>query len=393
MKKKVLALAIASASFAGALNATTVYDDGNKKLEINGRVKGYFVTGSDIDGLEYKNGSSRLTLSGESKLDNGLALFGRTEWAYNAAATSEDAAKFISHRLSYAGVKGDFGSFSVGRQWSAYSNVGAYTDQFEYAGGEANLMYSDGDSGGMSGLARANDSLQYNAQFGDLTVTAIAQGTRTMAGLERTRDYGAGLALEYKVVDGLTFGVASHMTQNDLSTTASVDSGDVDGDGNAVFEDVKTTTYNNISTSTVAGAKLLTLDGAVYMAVTGSYHTDIADGVLSTSVDTATEVTRNAFNGGFVEQAIGAEAFVAFFYDKELQSGVYAGYNYLTAENAGVSINPLHYAEVGVRHVFLPATYVYAAYNHDLRTSSTLVDFTSDGNADHRFAFGARYSF
>ncbi len=379
MKKKVLALATVAASFAGALNATTVYDDGDKKFEINGRVKGYFVTGSDIDGLEYKNGSSRLTFSGESKLDNGLVLFGKTEWGYNAAATYEDAAgKFLSHRLSFVGVKGDFGSFSVGRQWSAYSKIGSYTDQFEYLGGEANLMYSDGDSGGMSGLARANDSLQYKGQFGGLMVAAIAQGTRTMAGLGRTRDYGAGLALEYQVVDGFALGVASHMTQNDLQTTTE--------------DDVKTTDKNNITTSTVAGAKLLLLDKAVYVAATGSYHTNIVDGFFS-SAENATEASRTAFNGSFVEEAIGAEAFVAFFYDKELQSGIYAGYDYLTAENKGVSVNPLHYVEVGIRHVFLPSTYAYAAYNHDLRTSSNLADFTDDGNADHRFVFGARYSF
>ncbi len=366
MKSKVLTLAALAVSMTSSLQATKLYDDGTKTLDISGRVKGMFTTGRGNENMNYNNGSSRIRLSGTTALENGVTLFGATEWGYNAAATSQDAPSFISHRLSYAGAKTENHSISMGRQWSVFYNVAAYTDVYEYAGGEANLTYSDGDSGGYSGLGRANDTVKYEGGFGNLHLGLMVQGQRESKmdnGLQR--DYGVGTSIEYKT-ENVNIGIASQLTRNDVTDQYAMRRDDLE------------------TTSTVVGASAFLLDRRIYLAASSSLHTNIVS---------------DSYLNGLADQAIGVETMISFFYDTELLSGFYAGMNHLMADyndpatELSTNGTALSYVEVGARHVFMPNAFVYMAYKHDLRGEEDLIAYTNSGKADNVFAVGARYEF
>ena len=122
MQKKLIAAAV-----AGALVAPAAMADGH----------GVAVGGSVRTGVEYLGASkqwviadqfSRLHFRASSDLGNGQSAFVNYEFRINGANGSIVTGD--TQRLTIVGLKGDWGSLSLGSQWSAMFNaVGTFMDR------------------------------------------------------------------------------------------------------------------------------------------------------------------------------------------------------------------------------------------------------------------------
>ena len=230
MSKKILAAVVASV-VAGQAAAITVVDDGTNKFSVGGHVGmryNYQSGKTDQSDLGTAGDSSRINFQFESRLNETVTAFARAEWGFDVTKTDDFG---FTNRLGYAGVKSeDFGSISVGQQWSAYSTVALWTDAFATTGGDASGMY--GSWGDYNGTARANDALQYNLNVEGLNISAQFQAGGSLktnnvdsdadpvvVDLARTRDRSYSMAASYDLPMGLSIGGAYNQTkfvQSDL---------------------------------------------------------------------------------------------------------------------------------------------------------------------------------
>ena len=215
MQKQFLAAVVASV-VAGQAMAATVFEDDNTKFSIGGHVGmryGYESGQADQSDLTAMGDSSRFNFQFESKLNENVTAFARGEWGFDVTKHGGDFA--FSNRLGFAGIKGDFGSISVGQQWSTYSTVAAWTDSFATAGGDGTAMYSSW--GDYNGTARANEALQYNLSVDGLNISAQFQAGGSAKEVEvsvtKTRDRAYSMAASYDLPMGLSIGGAYNQTK------------------------------------------------------------------------------------------------------------------------------------------------------------------------------------
>ena len=221
MQKQFLAAVVASV-VAGQAMAITVVDDGTNKFSVGGHVGmryGYESGKTDQSDLTTMGDSSRFNFQFESKLNEDITAFARGEWGFDVTKHGSDFA--FTNRLGYAGVKGDFGSVSIGQQWSTFSTVAAWTDSFATTGGDASGLYSGW--GDFNGTGRANDALQYNLSVDGLNISAQFQAGGSAKDVqdndiivntgERTRDRSYSMAASYDLPMGLSIGGAYNQTK------------------------------------------------------------------------------------------------------------------------------------------------------------------------------------
>ena len=214
MSKKILAAVVASI-VAGQAAAITVVDDGTNKFTLNGRVGARFQY-QKVEGennTQQIDDGSRFGFMFESKLNEDVTAFARTEWGFNATDLGSDFS-FVN-RLGYAGVQGDFGAISAGKQYGAYYHVASWTDMFVVEGGSALGIY--GIQGELNGTSRS-ENVAYNISANGLNLHASFQNGRSSstyyAAAEedpsgtRTRDYSYGIAASYDLPMGLSIGAA-----------------------------------------------------------------------------------------------------------------------------------------------------------------------------------------
>lgn len=223
MSKKILAAVVASV-VAGQAAAITVIDDGTNKFSVGGHLGmryHYQSSKKDKNDLGVNGDSSRFNFQLESKLNEYVTAFAVGEWGFDV--TNHNSSSTFSNRLGYAGVRGDFGSISIGQQWSTYSTVAEWTDTFATAGGDASGLY--GEWGDNNGTGRANDALQYNLSIQGLNISAQYQAGGSAKGRldgdpdltprsnNRTRDYSYSMAASYDLPMGLSLGGAYNQTK------------------------------------------------------------------------------------------------------------------------------------------------------------------------------------
>ncbi|MBE8167270.1 MAG: porin [Shewanella sp.] len=107
---------------------------------------------------------SRIGISTEHKLNNGLTAFAKGEFKVNIQANGD----FGEARKAYVGVKGDFGRFAIGKQASTqYNMIADPVDIFNRAA--TPLAYDSASP------FRVNNLVTYRKQFGDVKFTVDAQ--------------------------------------------------------------------------------------------------------------------------------------------------------------------------------------------------------------------------
>ncbi|MBI3899423.1 MAG: porin [Gammaproteobacteria bacterium] len=158
-KKTAIALAVATVAavpLAQADTGPTLYG----RLDMAWR---FSDAGGDADTIADLNGSlSRFGIMGDEDLGGGTSIFYKMEFKVLA----DDTTVSDQQRLSYIGIKGGFGSFSAGRQWSAYyNNVGTFTDPTEVVGTAYLSTYVD----------RISNIFKYSNSFGPVSLEADVQ--------------------------------------------------------------------------------------------------------------------------------------------------------------------------------------------------------------------------
>ena len=208
MQKQFLAAVVASV-VAGQAMAITVVDDGTNKFTVGGHVGMRYEHDQNRDSnkLQSAGDSSRINFQFESKLNEDVTAFARAEWGFDV--TEHDDFGF-SNRLGYAGVKGGFGSISVGQQWSTFSHIANWTDTFATAAAAEGSYTSNA---GYLGSSRANDTIQYNLDVDALNVSAQYQTGAGEAKDGRTRKHGYSFAASYDLPQGFSIGATYNHVQ------------------------------------------------------------------------------------------------------------------------------------------------------------------------------------
>ena len=216
MQKQFLAAVVASV-VAGQAMAITVVDDGTNKFSIGGHVGIRAVAGASGDkttNLKGAGDSSRFNFQFESKLSEDMTAFARGEWGFDVTKHGGDFA--FSNRLGFVGVRhADFGSISVGQQWSAFSQVANWTDTFATADGGLGMYDTNG---GGYGTSRANEALQYNLSVDGLNLGLQYQPGQSFdkdntADAGRTRKHGYQFAVSYDLPMGVSAGITYNQVQ------------------------------------------------------------------------------------------------------------------------------------------------------------------------------------
>lgn len=160
--KSAIALVIASTA-ATAVAETKLY----------GRFRAAVVctdTGADSDDCNLENRSSRWGIKADEDLGNGMTAFGRYEFGVNLDTGTH--ASTGHNRLSYVGLKGDFGEFSIGTRWSPfYNNVISPTDATQLIGGTWTERV------GYFSPFRVEDTLNYKNTVGGLKFGVMTRMT------------------------------------------------------------------------------------------------------------------------------------------------------------------------------------------------------------------------
>ena len=156
MQKKLIAAAV-----AGPLATPVAIAD----VAVSGSIR----TGVEYTGSEWvvADNFSRLRFKASSDLGNGQSAYMGYEFRVNSAQGSLVTGN--TQRLSYVGIKGDWGSLSLGSQWSTlFNTVGTFVDKSNRYGG---LGYW-GEGGGQY---RMKDSVALSTNIGGFSVSADAQ--------------------------------------------------------------------------------------------------------------------------------------------------------------------------------------------------------------------------
>jgi predicted porin len=121
MKKSTLALAVAAAlATSAAVADTTLYGSARVSIDFEDIERGSST-------WDVRNNSSRLGVRGNEDLGGGLSAI----YQYEFGVDVTEGGNFESNRPKWVGLKGDnWGSVTLGTQWTSYYNVAGVADIF-----------------------------------------------------------------------------------------------------------------------------------------------------------------------------------------------------------------------------------------------------------------------
>lgn len=121
----------------------------------------------DADDIDIVDQGSRVGFQGNQEF-SGYSGFGRIEFGFDGS--TQKASPEL--RLGYVGISGDFGTVSIGSQWSAWDT---------YVGGEHTNFVSEGDW--HNGTGRNSNTLKFAGKVGALAIEADAVLASKQGGL------------------------------------------------------------------------------------------------------------------------------------------------------------------------------------------------------------------
>lgn len=165
MNKSAIALAVAAALGASAVYAeTTLYGSARGSIDyVDPNGTDFTDDDEEANFWELTNVSSRLGVRGSEDLGGGLSAIYQYEFGIDLMDGSGSGVG--GGRPHVLGLRGGFGTVSIGRQWTPYYNVMGITDIFNNGRSFANY----------SGPFRVSSSLMYSSpDFMGLKVEAMA---------------------------------------------------------------------------------------------------------------------------------------------------------------------------------------------------------------------------
>ncbi len=233
MNKTMIALAVSAAALAtnavaadgkqaGGIDGTSVYSSNGTSLEIGGRAEARL---SLKDGKAQDNSRVRLNFLGKVEIQDGLYGVGFYEGEfttsdYDANGNKVSGDNTIDNRYTYAGIGGEFGEVTYGKNDGALGVITDFTDIMSYHGNSAAYKIAAAD--------RTDNMLSYKGQFQDLAVKASYRfADRTDAvdgGYADNNQDGYSLSGIYAIGDSgfkLGAGYADQDEQNEYMLAAS----------------------------------------------------------------------------------------------------------------------------------------------------------------------------
>ena len=191
MKKSVLALAVAAALAAplAAQADTILYGSARVSVDYNDED---FID-NDFNGegnWDVVNNASRLGVQGSEDLGGGLSAI----YQYEFGVDMTEGSNFQSNRPKFVGLKGNFGTLTLGTQETPYYLVAGVTDTFNtdksfgptaYLGGSFNgyNLNPESNRGGGGALFRLEDSVIYTTpEFSGFSASVLLSMSNKLVG-------------------------------------------------------------------------------------------------------------------------------------------------------------------------------------------------------------------
>lgn len=195
--KTLIALAVAATVSAGA-NAANVYSQDGTELNVGGRAefRGDFIGngGEEIEGTMANNSRFRLNVGGTTEINESLSGFGFYEAEQTVKSSSDNTAEdTFKQRYMFAGLQGEFGAVSFGRQDTAAVQISQMSDVTTFTGAQKEFINA--------GNEQINNTILYTGEFDALTVKASL-----VAGEKKDTD-SYGVSAIYTLPMGLGFGL------------------------------------------------------------------------------------------------------------------------------------------------------------------------------------------
>ncbi|PMH41206.1 hypothetical protein BCU68_05875 [Vibrio sp. 10N.286.49.B3] len=212
MKKTVIALTVAAAALTTGANAAEVYNKDGNTLSIGGRAEfrgdfGGTESGDKIDGTMDNKSRFRLNVGGTTQITDNLSGIGFYEAEQTVKSSGDnDAESSFNQRYLFAGLQGDFGAVTFGRQDTAAVQVSQMSDTTTYTGAQKGFIAASNE--------QINNTIAYSGEF----LNALTVKASYIAGSEKDTD-GYGISAIYRLPMGLGFGLGYSAGENDDNAT------------------------------------------------------------------------------------------------------------------------------------------------------------------------------
>ncbi|MGD8120123.1 porin [Vibrio sp. TRT 2004] len=343
MNKTLIALAVSAAAVATGANAAEIYSQDGNSIEMGGRAEARL---SLQDGKAQDNSRVRLNFLGKAQITDGLYGVGFYEGEfttsdYNADGSKKDSGTdTIDNRYAYAGIGGDFGEITYGKNDGALGVITDFTDIMAYHGNSAAYKIAVAD--------RTDNMISYKGQFADLGVKA-----------------------SYRFADR-------------IKTT--------DGQSNDIYSDNKTDGYS-LSAIYAIGDTGVKLGGGYADQNTGNNKSSdqymlAASYAINDLYFAGTFVDGQDKDGSTKTDNTGYEFAAAYTMGQTVFTTTY---NYLEEKTSGNKEDAKDNIAVDATYYFKPNFRGYVSYNFNLLDDSK--SYISKADAEDELALGLRYDF
>ncbi|MDA3139382.1 porin [Vibrio metschnikovii] len=164
MNKTLIALAVSAAAMTAGVNAGEIYNQDGTSLALGGRAEARL---SLKDGKAEDKTRVRINVLGKTQINDSLYGLGFYEGEFTTADKGGDVdsnSDSLTNRYAFAGIGGDFGLVTYGKNDGALGVITDFTDIMAYHGNKAAYKLTVAD--------RADNMLTYAGQFDDLAVKA-----------------------------------------------------------------------------------------------------------------------------------------------------------------------------------------------------------------------------
>lgn len=290
MKKTLIALAVAGAAVATGANANELYNKDGDTLTMGGRAEARL---SLKDGKADDLSRVRLNFLGKSMITDSLYGVGFYEGEFTTSdqgSTDSSGSDSLMNRYAYAGIGGNFGEVTYGKNEGALGVITDFTDIMAFHGNSAadKLAVADRTDNMISYKGSFSDlSLKASYRFADRTDSTVDTGydDNGQDGYSLSAIYALGdtglklgggyaaqdeaneymLAVSYKISD---FYLAGTFTDGEKQETGTKNTFDYTGYEFAAAyklgQTVFTTTYNNAETDSETSKDNLAVDATYF---------------------------------------------------------------------------------------------------------------------------------
>jgi len=208
MKNLSLSVLATALLAANAANAAEVFKNDTSSVDLYGRI----YAGHTFSSNKSEEGSEisyiRLGAKAKTQITADLYGQGRIEYEFNKFQERGKEA-VLDVRQAWAGLGGDFGLVSYGRQYGAVTLVADYTDVLYEFGNDAIGTGTD-----VYGTGKSSDLLKYSGSFGGLSVDASYQLKNDRVSTDDDSVAAYGIAAEYALDMGLAFSAGYALGEN-----------------------------------------------------------------------------------------------------------------------------------------------------------------------------------